>query len=241
MLAFAQMLRDRLETTRKYRVVLTRTDDSFIPLDERERIARARHGAIFLSIHADGSRSARGQADRGVSIYTLSEQASDAEAAPLAEAENKSDVIAGVDLSSEPNDVANILIDLAQRETRGSRCNSPANTGDRAQGHHAAAYAPAEIGGLHRAQGARCPLPCWWNSATCRPGRSGAPDVGRLARAHGGFSGPCRGRVFRAAHCRRRREGQLKWAAGLSFNIKPSHQKAAPQPWAEAPATVAGP
>ncbi len=54
----------------------------------------------------------------GASVYTLSEHASDTEAAKLAEKENKSDVIAGVDLSSEPNDVASILIDLAQRETK---------------------------------------------------------------------------------------------------------------------------
>jgi N-acetylmuramoyl-L-alanine amidase len=54
----------------------------------------------------------------GASVYTLSEHASDAEAGRLAETENKSDIIAGVDLSAEPDDVANILIDLAQRETK---------------------------------------------------------------------------------------------------------------------------
>src|SRR4029078_11770738 len=54
----------------------------------------------------------------GATVYTLSETASDAEAARLAEAENKADVIAGVDLTAEPNDVANILVDLAQRETK---------------------------------------------------------------------------------------------------------------------------
>ncbi len=54
----------------------------------------------------------------GASVYTLSDKASDAEAASLADQENKSDVIAGVDLSAEPDDVANILIDLAQRETK---------------------------------------------------------------------------------------------------------------------------
>ena len=62
-------------------------------------------------------RAARAQAE-GASVYTLSEHASDAEAARLAENENKSDVIAGVDLTAEPDDVANILIDLAQRETK---------------------------------------------------------------------------------------------------------------------------
>ena len=116
-LAFGVMLRDRLEKTGKYRVAMTRSDDTFIPLDERVRFARAHKASLFISIHADSIPRSEGQAE-GASVYTLSAHASDAEAARLAEVENKSDVIAGVDLSSEPNDVANILIDLAQRETK---------------------------------------------------------------------------------------------------------------------------
>jgi len=116
-LAFGLMLRDKLVRTGKYRVAMTRRDDTFIPLDERVRFARARKASLFISIHADSIPRSEGQAE-GASIYTLSEKASDAEAARLAEVENKSDVIAGVDLSAEPNDVANILIDLAQRETK---------------------------------------------------------------------------------------------------------------------------
>jgi N-acetylmuramoyl-L-alanine amidase len=116
-LAFGLMLRDRLEKTGKYRVAMTRSDDTFIPLDERVRFARAHKASLFISIHADSIPRSEGQAE-GASVYTLSAHASDAEAARLAEVENKSDVIAGVDLSSEPNDVANILIDLAQRETK---------------------------------------------------------------------------------------------------------------------------
>ena len=116
-LAFGLTLRDKLLKTGKYRVAMTRSDDTFIPLDERVRFARARNAALFISIHADSIPRSEGQAE-GASIYTLSAHASDAEAARLAEVENKSDVIAGVDLSSEPNDVANILIDLAQRETK---------------------------------------------------------------------------------------------------------------------------
>jgi len=81
------------------------------------RFARAHKASLFISIHADSIPRSEGQAE-GASVYTLSAHASDAEAARLAEVENKSDVIAGVDLSSEPNDVANILIDLAQRETK---------------------------------------------------------------------------------------------------------------------------
>jgi N-acetylmuramoyl-L-alanine amidase len=116
-LAFGLLLREKLLKTGKYRVAMTRTDDTFIPLDERTRFARARKAALFISIHADSLPRSEGIAD-GASVYTLSEHASDAEAARLADTENKSDVIAGVDLSAEPNDVASILIDLAQRETK---------------------------------------------------------------------------------------------------------------------------
>jgi N-acetylmuramoyl-L-alanine amidase len=116
-LGFGLMLRDKIEKSGKYRVAMTRIDDTFIPLAERVRLARARQAALFISIHADAL--ARGDGDaQGATVYTLSETASDTEAARLAEAENKADVIAGVDLTSEPGDVADILIDLAQRETK---------------------------------------------------------------------------------------------------------------------------
>ena len=116
-LEFGLLLRDKLEKTGKYRVVMTRTDDTFIPLADRVRLARQRQASLFISIHADAL--ARGEGDaQGATVYTLSETASDAEAARLAEAENKADVIAGVDLTAEPGDVADILIDLAQRETK---------------------------------------------------------------------------------------------------------------------------
>lgn len=116
-LAFSQVLREKLESGGKYRVAVTRTDDSFIPLSERVRFARTRGAALFISIHADALPRKEGLAE-GATVYTLSETASDAEAARLAETENKADVIAGVDLTAEPNDVANILVDLAQRETK---------------------------------------------------------------------------------------------------------------------------
>jgi N-acetylmuramoyl-L-alanine amidase len=116
-LEFALILRDLIERTGKYRVVMTRTDDTFIPLAERVQIARQRQAGLFVSIHADALRRSEGEA-QGATIYTLSETASDAEAARLAENENRADVIAGIDLSREPGDVADILIDLAQRETK---------------------------------------------------------------------------------------------------------------------------
>ncbi len=116
-LAFGLKLREALEKSGKYRVALTRKDDTFIPLTERVRIARQLKAALFISVHADSVPRSEGFAE-GASVYTLSEHASDAEAGRLAETENKSDIIAGVDLSAEPDDVANILIDLAQRETK---------------------------------------------------------------------------------------------------------------------------
>jgi N-acetylmuramoyl-L-alanine amidase len=117
-LAFAATLRDKIEQTGKYRVAMTRADDTFVPLAERVRFARLRQAKLFISIHCDALARGSGEAD-GASVYTLSDKASDAEAQQLADAENRADIIAGVDLASEPNDIADILIDLAQRETKG--------------------------------------------------------------------------------------------------------------------------
>jgi N-acetylmuramoyl-L-alanine amidase len=116
-LGFALALRERIERAGKYRVAMTRTDDTFIPLGDRVRIARNQAAALFISIHADALPRREGDA-RGATIYTLSDKASDAEAERLAELENKADAIGGVNLTEEPTDVADILIDLAQRETR---------------------------------------------------------------------------------------------------------------------------
>ena len=116
-LDFATILRDKLQQTGKYRVAMTRSDDTFIPLAERVRFARNQRAALFVSIHADYLPKREGEA-QGATVYTLSENASDAEAARLAEDENRADVIAGVDLTAESSEVADILIDLAQRETK---------------------------------------------------------------------------------------------------------------------------
>jgi N-acetylmuramoyl-L-alanine amidase len=116
-LDFALALRDRIEKSGKYRVVMTRSDDTFVPLNERVRIARNHSAALFVSIHADALPRREGDA-QGATIYTLSDRASDAEAERLAEAENKADAIGGVNLTEEPTEVADILIELAQRETR---------------------------------------------------------------------------------------------------------------------------
>ena len=116
-LAFGLALRDRLAQSGKYRVVLTRDDDTFIPLGARVKMARSHNAALFVSVHADALPRGEGDA-QGATIYTLSDRASDAEAERLAESENKADAIGGVNLTEEPTEVADILIDLAQRETR---------------------------------------------------------------------------------------------------------------------------
>jgi N-acetylmuramoyl-L-alanine amidase len=116
-LAFATMLRDKLEKTGKYRVVMTRSDDTFVQLADRVRFARAQQAQLFISIHCDALARGGGAAD-GATVYTLSDKASDAEAQRLADAENRADIIAGVNLAEEPDDIADILIDLAQRETK---------------------------------------------------------------------------------------------------------------------------
>lgn len=116
-LDFARVLRDKLAATGRYRVVMTRDRDIFIPLADRVRIAREARAHLFISVHADSIGGATESA-RGVTVYTLSDRASDADSERLAERENKADAIAGLDLSEEPSEIADILIDLTRRETR---------------------------------------------------------------------------------------------------------------------------
>lgn len=113
-LALAKALKTSLLRTGRYRVLLTRDTDVYIPLQGRVDIGRRAKGDVFISLHAD---SAPRTDARGLSVYTLSDTASDEEAAALAEQENKSDIIAGLDLDTADEDVASILIDLTQRET----------------------------------------------------------------------------------------------------------------------------
>ncbi|MCA1241589.1 N-acetylmuramoyl-L-alanine amidase [Stappia stellulata] len=116
-LDFSLLLRDKLAETGRYDVRMTRDTDVFIPLRERVKIARGHQADLLVSVHADSVRIGRSQV-RGAGVYTLSETASDEIAAALAERENRSDVIAGIDLADEPDDVTDILIDLARMETK---------------------------------------------------------------------------------------------------------------------------
>ncbi len=111
----AQYVRQAILRTGRYRVALTRNNDELIALRDRVSIARQAGGDVFISLHADAAGSPEA---RGLSVYTVSEEASDAEAEALAQQENEADIIAGVPLMHEDKDVANILIDLAQRDTK---------------------------------------------------------------------------------------------------------------------------
>ena len=113
-LSVAREMKAQLERTGRFRVVLTRGRDIFLRL--RDRVAKGRDAGarLFISIHADAIKN---RTVRGLSVYTLSERASDTEAEALAEKENKADLIAGIDLTNETPEVTNILIDLAQRES----------------------------------------------------------------------------------------------------------------------------
>lgn len=113
-LEMARELRRLIEQTGRYNVVLTREDDVHISLRDRITKARELKGQIFVSLHADSLRIAE---QRGASVYTLSENASDEEAARLAKQENKADILSGTDLSQHDSVVATILLDLAQRDT----------------------------------------------------------------------------------------------------------------------------
>lgn len=113
-LGLAKELRQALEATGNFEVVLTRESDVFVPLPERVARARAAGGELFISLHAD---SVTTSSVRGASVYTLSTKASGPEAAALAARENQADVIGGMDLAQYTGDLAAILIDLAQQES----------------------------------------------------------------------------------------------------------------------------
>ena len=114
-LEFARTLVERLNREKGIHAFLTRDKDEFISLSERVVIARQRGAQLFISLHAD----TRKQKDiRGATVYTISDKASDALAASLAERENLSDGIAGIEITDEPAEVTDILLDLTRRETQ---------------------------------------------------------------------------------------------------------------------------
>jgi len=118
--AIAGELRQQLMAAGRYRVMLTRSGDSYVPLRERVARAQAVKADLFLSIHADSHPD---PGVRGASVYTLSEEASDREAAALAARENRADkVVSGVPLASQSDTVARALVAMSQRGTVNDSC-----------------------------------------------------------------------------------------------------------------------
>jgi len=113
-LAMGKELKSQLEA-KGYKVYMTRATDIFIPLRKRVAIARSYHADLFISLHADSTYNRKAQ---GLSIYTLSETASDKEAAALAERENKADIIDGMDFSDNSPEINDVLISLSQNDSR---------------------------------------------------------------------------------------------------------------------------
>ncbi|WP_438996417.1 N-acetylmuramoyl-L-alanine amidase [Candidatus Puniceispirillum sp.] len=113
-LAAAIELARQLNATGRVKAILARTDDRFLKLRERIRLARTKKSDLFISLHAD---SAANKSAHGMSVFTLSETASDKEAAALARKENKADLIGGPDLGVEDSDVASELLRMFQRES----------------------------------------------------------------------------------------------------------------------------
>jgi N-acetylmuramoyl-L-alanine amidase len=113
---FAKAVAAKLETDGRFKVVMTRDDDSFVPLSERVRMARDGNAALFVSVHADTLSEASDVS--GATVYTVSDRASDAEAARVARKENQADAAAGLDKTEDASDVSDILFDLTRRETR---------------------------------------------------------------------------------------------------------------------------
>jgi len=114
MLTFGLELAEALLRTGEVEVVLTRRADVFVSLPERISIARAAEADVFVSLHADAL--AQGRAS-GATVYTLSENATDAAAASLAEQHDRADLLQGVDLSATDDAVADILMELSRRDT----------------------------------------------------------------------------------------------------------------------------
>ncbi|MGB7318042.1 MAG: N-acetylmuramoyl-L-alanine amidase, partial [Planktotalea sp.] len=115
MLILAQEVRDALLRSGDFNVVLTRDGDEFVSLERRVQVARAAGADLFVSFHADALASGKAN---GAAVYTLSEEASDAATAALAERHNRADLLAGVDLSGQDDEIAAILMDLARLENR---------------------------------------------------------------------------------------------------------------------------
>ncbi|MBT8408904.1 MAG: N-acetylmuramoyl-L-alanine amidase [Alphaproteobacteria bacterium] len=116
MLTFARELRELLLRSGGFEVSLTRQEDVFVPLETRITLARAAGAHVMISLHADALAEEAGNAS-GATVYLLSDAASDRASQRLAERHDQSDLLAGVDLSGQSDEIALVLMDLARTET----------------------------------------------------------------------------------------------------------------------------
>lgn len=118
-LEVGKKIEQALLATGRYTVEMTRTNDVFVSLDKRVALSEERNADLFLSLHADAIQESLAEKVRGATIYTLSEQATDEQARLMAEKENASDLLAGLEAGEykASDQVRNILIDLLKRET----------------------------------------------------------------------------------------------------------------------------
>lgn len=147
-------LKEQLELTGRYRVYMTRDEDVFIKLTDRVEKARKVNGDMFISIHANSHENKK---TSGLSIYTLSENASDKEAEDLASKENKDGIINGVDLDNEADEVTALLIDMTQRETKNLSASFAENILSRAKNEIELLNNPHRFAGFRVLTGADIP------------------------------------------------------------------------------------
>ena len=140
-LALAQDLRDLLVKRGRVRVAMTREDDRYLTLDERAAVARRLDAAMFVSLHMD---SAPNPLARGATVYSLSDVASDAEAARLAAAENE-----GTDGEDGSGSVDGILSDLAMRSQMGASADLAARLVNKSAGRFELRPNPHRFAAFH--------------------------------------------------------------------------------------------
>jgi N-acetylmuramoyl-L-alanine amidase len=141
-LALAEELRDRLVERGRVRVAMTREDDRFLTLEQRTAVARRLGASLFVSLHMD---SAPNPLARGASIYSLSDVASDADAARFAAAENRNAS------ATEPSQdsVRALLADLAVRDQMSASADFATRLARKSTGRLELRPEPHRFAGFH--------------------------------------------------------------------------------------------
>jgi N-acetylmuramoyl-L-alanine amidase len=148
-LALARELRDDLVKRGRVRVAMTRNDDRYLTLDQRAAVARRLNAALFVSLHMD---SAPNPLARGATVYSLSDVASDAEAARLAAAQN-----AGAESDSSGGSIQGMLSDLAMQAQMRSSADLAARLVSKASGRLELRPNPHRFAAFHVLRRAEAP------------------------------------------------------------------------------------